>query len=71
VEDQGLTGITAAQYAPQHTGVNTVLPGLMKTPMIEKSIGLAASGEAKYVTGIELVFDGGIFLKCAQRVGAG
>src|SRR6516225_8248397 len=97
-----LTRTTAAQYAPQHIRVNTVLPGLMKTPMVEKSAGLAAqygqgdidgmwkardaqcpmghmgdawdvayaclylaSDEAKYVTGIELVVDGGITLKCA------
>ena len=96
-----LTRTTAAQYAPQHIRVNTVLPGLMKTPMVEKSAGLAAqygqgdidgmwkardaqcpmghmgdawdvayaclylaSDEAKYVTGIELVVDGGITLKC-------
>ena len=37
-----LTRTTAAQYAPQHIRVNTVLPGLMKTPMVEKSAGLAA-----------------------------
>ena len=80
--------------------MNAVLPGLMKTPMVEKSVGLAdsyaggdveemwrvrdaqvpmghmgdawdvanaalflASDEAKYVTGIELVVDGGITLK--------
>ena len=97
-----LTRTTAVQYAPQHIRVNTVLPGLMKTPMVEKTAGLAAqygqgdveemwkardaqcpmghmgdawdvayaclylaSDEAKYVTGIELVVDGGITLKCA------
>jgi NAD(P)-dependent dehydrogenase (short-subunit alcohol dehydrogenase family) len=97
-----LTRTTAAQYAPQHIRVNTVLPGLMKTPMVEKTAGLAAqygkgdveemwkardaqcpmghmgdawdvayaclylaSDEAKYVTGLELVVDGGISLKCA------
>jgi len=37
-----LTRTTAVQYAPQHIRVNTVLPGLMKTPMVEKSAGLAA-----------------------------
>ena len=95
-----LTRTTAAQYAPQHIRVNAVLPGLMKTPMIEKSAALAAqygkgdvdamwkardaqcpmghmgdawdvayaclylaSDESKYVTGIELVVDGGITLK--------
>src|SRR5262244_2548288 len=97
-----LTRTTAAQYAPQRIRVNTVLPGLMKTPMVEKTAGLAAQygqgedeamwkardaqcpmghmgdawdvayaclylavDEATYVTGIELVVDGGISLKCA------
>jgi len=97
-----LTRTTAAQYAPQHIRVNAVLPGLMKTPMVEKSAGLAseyaegdveamwkvrdaqcpmghmgdawdvayaclflASDESKYVTGLELVVDGGITLSCA------
>jgi NAD(P)-dependent dehydrogenase (short-subunit alcohol dehydrogenase family) len=92
-----LTRTTAVQYAPKHIRVNSVLPGLMKTPMIEKSAGLAAqygggdveamwkvrdaqcpmghmgdawdvayaclylaSDESKYVTGIELVVDGGL-----------
>jgi NAD(P)-dependent dehydrogenase (short-subunit alcohol dehydrogenase family) len=97
-----LTKTTAVQYAPQHIRVNAVLPGLMKTPMVEKSAGLAsayaegdvaemwktrdaqcpmghmgdawdvayaclflASDESKYVTGLELLVDGGITLKCA------
>ncbi len=95
-----LTRATAVQYAPQKVRVNAILPGLMKTPMVEKAVGLAqqyadgdvdemwrvrdaqcpmghmgdawdvahaalylASDEAKYVTGIELVVDGGITLK--------
>ena len=37
-----LTRTAAAQYAPQHIRVNAVLPGLMKTPMVEKSAWLAA-----------------------------
>ena len=97
-----LTRTTAAQYAPKTIRVNAVLPGLMKTPMVEQSAGLAqsyasgdveamwrardaqvpmghmgdawdvayaalflASDEAKYITGIELVVDGGITLKLA------
>ncbi len=95
-----LTRTTAVQYARDKVRVNAVLPGLMKTPMVEKSAGLAAtyaagdveemwrvrdaqvpmghmgdawdvaraalflaSDEARYVTGIELVVDGGITLK--------
>ena len=97
-----LTRTTAVQYAPKKVRVNAVLPGLMKTPMVETSIGLAqsyaggdieamwrardaqvpmgymgdawdvanaalflASDEARYVTGVELVVDGGITLKCS------
>jgi NAD(P)-dependent dehydrogenase (short-subunit alcohol dehydrogenase family) len=37
-----LTRTTAVQYAPKHIRVNAVLPGLMKTPMAEKTVGLAA-----------------------------
>lgn len=95
-----LTRTTAVQYAAQNVRVNAVLPGLMKTPMVEKASGLAkayaggdveemwrvrdaqvpmghmgdgwdvanaalflASDEARYITGIELLVDGGITLK--------
>jgi NAD(P)-dependent dehydrogenase (short-subunit alcohol dehydrogenase family) len=95
-----LTRTTAAQYAAGKIRVNCVLPGLMKTPMVEKTTGLAgaygaadieamwrardaqvpmgsmgdawdvahavlflASDEARYVTGIEFVVDGGLTLK--------
>lgn len=95
-----LTRTTAVQYAPDHVRVNAILPGLMKTPMVENAAGLAqeygqgdvdamwrerdsqvpmghmgdawdianaavflASDESKYVTGIELVVDGGVTLK--------
>jgi NAD(P)-dependent dehydrogenase (short-subunit alcohol dehydrogenase family) len=97
-----LTRTTAAQYAVKKIRVNAILPGLMKTPMVEKSAALAesygggdveamwrardaqvpmghmgdawdvahaalflASDESRYVTGIELVVDGGITLKYA------
>lgn len=97
-----LTRTAAIQYAAKKLRVNAILPGLMKTPMVEKSAGLArsyaggdveamwrardaqvpmghmgdawdvayaalflASDESKYVTGIELVVDGGITGKYA------
>jgi len=95
-----MTRSTAVEFASKHVRVNTILPGLMKTPMVEHSAGLAqsyakgdveamwrardaqvpmghmgdawdvanaalflASDESKYVTGIELVVDGGITCK--------
>lgn len=98
-----LTRTTAVEYAAKKIRVNAILPGLMKTPMVETSAGLArsyaqagdveamwrardaqvpmghmgdawdvaaaalflASDEARYVTGIELVVDGGVTLKYA------
>ena len=95
-----MTRATAVEFAARKVRVNAILPGLMKTPMVEHSAGLAASyakgdveamwrardaqvpmghmgeawdvanaalflasDESKYVTGIELVVDGGITLK--------
>lgn len=36
-----LTRVTAAQYAPKKIRVNAILPGLMKTPMVAGTAGLA------------------------------
>jgi len=95
-----LTRTSAVQFARDHVRVNAILPGLMKTPMVEHSAGLAASyaagdveamwrardaqvpmghmgdawdvanaalflasEESKYITGIELIVDGGITVK--------
>ncbi|MGY8632068.1 SDR family oxidoreductase [Bradyrhizobium sp. 14AA] len=97
-----LTRATAVQYAPDNIRINAILPGLMRTPMVEHYPGLAArygakdieamwmerdrqvplkrtgdawdvawaavylaSDEAKYVTGLEMVVDGGLTLKCS------
>jgi len=38
-----MTRTTAVEFARDHVRVNTILPGLMKTPMVEHSAGLAAS----------------------------
>ncbi len=93
-----LTRMVAIQSAPQGIRCNAILPGLMKTPMVEKGLAefyadgdveelvrirdsqcpmghmgeawdvayaalYLASDEAKYVTGAELVVDGGVTLR--------
>jgi NAD(P)-dependent dehydrogenase (short-subunit alcohol dehydrogenase family) len=96
-----MTRTSAVEFASRHVRVNAILPGLMKTPMVEHSAGLAASyakgdvaemwrmrdaqvpmghmgdafdvanaalflasDEAKYITGITLVVDGGLTCRC-------
>src|SRR5213596_1087773 len=41
-----MTRTSAVQFARDHVRVNCILPGLMKTPMVEHSAGLAASYSA-------------------------
>ncbi len=93
------TRMVAVQYAPRGIRCNSVAPGFMRTPMVEKSLAdhyaggdidemfrlraaqvpmgrggdawdvayaslYLASDEAKYVTGAEIVVDGGLTVKC-------
>lgn len=96
-----LTRTAAAEYAAANVRINAVLPGLMKTPMVERSTGFAdkyaagdvdkmwrmrdaqvpmghmgdawdvaraalflVSDDARYITGVELLVDGGLSTGC-------
>lgn len=96
-----LTKTIAAQYAPKHIRCNTILPGLMKTPMVAHGLAdsysegdidemmrirdsqspmghmgdawdvanaalFLVSDDAKYITGAELVVDGGLSLSAVS-----
>src|SRR5258707_4956355 len=52
-----MTRTTAVEFAPKHMRVNTILPGLMKTPMVEHSAGLAASYAKVHLLAICLARD--------------
>src|SRR5258708_16820846 len=52
-----LTHTTAVQYAPKHIRVNTVLPGLTKTPMAENTVALPAAHSNADIEGTRHVAD--------------
>ena len=59
-----LSRVVAVQYAGKGIRVNTVVPGQLHTPMVEVRLAKQRAGEARFITGIEIVVDGGMTARC-------